>query len=355
MRIARKILKISGIVLGAVLTLAVAYVIYVFASYHRLDDRLPLAAENNPSGAVPVGTPLSAVTFNLGFGAYSEDYSFFMDGGKYSRAYSEAAVCENIDGMAETLRRLAPDFLLLQEVDVRANRSHHVDERARLYGALPGYGFVFAENYDSPYLFYPFTSPHGKSYAGTVTGTKYAVSSALRRSLPVETGFSKLLDLDRCYSVTRIPTENGKALCLYNLHLSAYTTDGTIADEQLEMLTADMAAEYAAGNYCVAGGDFNKDLLGNSAEIFGVSGDDYTWAKPIREGSIPAGLRLVAPSGAPSCRNADKPYVKGESFVLTVDGFLVSDNVGVTLCETQDEGFAHSDHNPVRLCFSLLP
>lgn len=86
----------------------------------------------------------------------------------------------------------------------------------------------------------------------------------------------KLLDLDRCYSVSRIPTASGKELVLYNLHLSAYTSDGAIATEQLELLCADMLAEYEAGNYCVAGGDFNKDLLGNSPEIFGVAAGKTT-------------------------------------------------------------------------------
>ena len=33
---------------------------------------------------------------NVGFGAYSADYSFFMDGGKESRARSRQAVDENM-------------------------------------------------------------------------------------------------------------------------------------------------------------------------------------------------------------------------------------------------------------------
>ena len=60
------------------------------------------------------------------------------------------------------------------------------------------------------------------------------------------------------------------------------TSDGKIADEQLEMLLADMQQEYENGNYVVGGGDFNKDLLGNSGEIFGVSTEGYTWAQPIK-------------------------------------------------------------------------
>ncbi len=121
----------------------------------------------------------------------------------------------------------------------------------------------------------------------------------MRRSLPVETGVTKLLDLDRCYSVSKIPVSNGKALCLYNLHLSAYTSDGKIADEQLELLLSDMQAEYEAGNYVIGGGDFNKDLLeGGSEAYFGVSTEDYTWAQPLRFDLLEkTDIRLIAPQG----------------------------------------------------------
>ena len=54
----------------------------------------------------------------------------------------------------------------------------------------------------------------------------------------------------------------------------------------------------------------------------------------------------------PSCRNADGPYHQGQ-YVLTVDGFLVSDNVTVTSSDVVDLGFAYSDHNPVEMRFVL--
>lgn len=111
--------------------------------------------------------------------------------------------------------------------------------------------------------------------------------------------------------------ENGRELVLYNLHLSAYTSDGTIATEQLQMLCADMLAEYENGNYCVAGGDFNKDLLGNSAEIFGVKGgENDTWAQPIPEGTIPDGLSLVVPFDpehpVATCRHGQRTLQRGD-------------------------------------------
>ena len=54
----------------------------------------------------------------------------------------------------------------------------------------------------------------------------------------------------------------------------------------------------------------------------------------------------------PSCRNADGEYHEGQ-YVVTVDGFIVSDNVNVLQSTVIDTGFAYSDHNPVRLTFSL--
>lgn len=367
----RKLLRRLGCAMLALAVLFGAYAAYVFTSYYRVEDNLSLdVSKIYPShggetfeplrDAVETDTVYRVVSANLGFGAYSADYSFFMDGGTESRARSADAVRENVLGSAAAVASLSPDFILYQEVDIDGTRSHHLDERAYAVRAMEGFAVceVFAQNYDSPYLFYPLTSPHGANRSGLLTLSRFAVTSAVRRQLPIESGFMKLVDLDRCYSVSRIPAANGRELVLYDLHLSAYTSDGTIATEQLELLCADMLAEYEAGNYCVAGGDFNKDLLGNSGEVFGVAASEGdTWAQPIPEGSIPEGLTLVAPfdAAAPvaSCRTASEAYNIETTFRLTVDGFLVSGNVEVVESAVLDTGFLYSDHNPVWLDFKL--
>ncbi len=352
------LLVLLAVVLALVLLLG-GYVAYVFLAFYRLEDNLPLPVERTAaaSGAPATGESYRLASYNIGFGAYSDDYSFFMDGGKESRARSPEAVRENIGGAMAAVREENPDFLFLQEVDVDGTRSHHVDEAAYIGGLLPEWGQrVFAQNYDSPYLFWPLLEPHGANRAGLYTLSKYTVSSALRRSLPIEEGVMKLVDLDRCYSVSRVPLEGEGELVLYNLHLSAYTSDGTIAEDQLAMLLGDMEAEYRVGNWVIGGGDFNKDLLGNSGEVFGVSGPDYTWAQPIPPELFPEGLSLVAPldEKAPvaSCRNADRPYDETD-YRVTVDGFLVSDNVEVVSSAVVDTGFRWSDHNPVVMEFRL--
>lgn len=355
----KTIFRVILCLLGLLLLVLACYAGYVFLTYYRLEDNLPLDVEQTDadSGPAAVGEPYRLVSYNIGFGAYSDDYSFFMDGGAESRARSKEAVYENVGGAIAAVQEAAPDFLFLQEVDIDGTRSYHVDEYAYACSLLPDLGQrVFAQNYDSPYLFWPLLEPHGANRAGQATFSRCTITSALRRSLPIEEGFMKLVDLDRCYSVSRIPTDNGKELVLYNFHLSAYTSDGTIAEEQLKMLFSDMSAEYAAGNYAIAGGDFNKDILGNSSEIFGVSGEEYTWAQPIPEELVPEGLMIVAPfdeeDPVASCRNADRPYGP-DNYRVTVDGFIVSANVTVPEDRVIDTGFRWSDHNPVYMDFIL--
>ena len=355
------LLRIVATLLAAAIVVVGGYVAYVFIAWHRLPDvdtRLDMGEEyDGPRPAPEIGASYDIVTWNLGFGAYSDDFGFFMDGGTESRAYSKDAVLENIGHAIGVLKAGDADFTLLQEVDIGSTRSYHVDEAHLIQDALDGF-VTFAQNYDSPYLFYPILKPHGASRSGLLTLSDGWISRRVRRSLPIESGFMKLLDLDRCYSKSYIPVAGSdRQLVLYNLHLSAYTSDGSIATEQLKRLCQDMLEEYGRGSWCVAGGDFNKDLPGNSGEVFGVSGEAFTWAQPLEKGLLPEGLTLVdsldEAHPVPSCRNADGPYVPEQSFVLIVDGFIVSDNVTVEGCHVIDEGFACSDHNPVKMTFTL--
>ena len=355
----KKFLKLSGIVVSALCLIVIAYVIYVFAAYERIEDNTKLEAVSSHTAekTVPQGEKLSITSWNIGFGAYTDEYSFFMDGGEYSRGFSEEIVYDTVQTMTDDLKEMNSDFYLIQEVDVDATRSYHINEYDLITAPFTDMSKVYAQNYDSPYLFYPILKPHGKSVAGIVTMSDYYISSALRRSLPIQDGFAKFVDLDRCYSISRLPVENGKELILVNFHLSAYTTDPTIAESQLEMLYQDLTAEYEKGNYIVCGGDFNKDLLEDSSAIFGVSGDDYSWAKAFPYDSVPHGLKVIAPFNSdapvPSCRNADRPWNLDNNFQLTIDGFIISDNVECVESDVIDKQFACSDHNPVYMDFLL--
>ncbi|MBR6322567.1 MAG: endonuclease/exonuclease/phosphatase family protein, partial [Lachnospiraceae bacterium] len=297
------------------------------------------------------------LSYNIGFGAYEPDYGFFMDGGTQSWAWSKERLDANMKKITAFLEEQAPDFALIQEVDLNSTRSYHRDEREDVKAGLKGYSYSWAQNWDSPFLFYPLTQPHGKSRSSIMTLSKWNITSALRRSLPIEDSVMKLVDLDRCYSVNRISLSDGHELVLINMHLSAYTSDGKIADEQMKMILEDMEAEYKKGNYVIAGGDFNKDLSGDAESHFNTKAGNYTWAQPIPDGTFSMyNVSLVFPyneeTKVPSCRNADGPY-NPDQFVLTVDGFMVTSNIEVKEADVIDTGFACSDHNPVRMTFVM--
>ena len=361
----KKFLKIILCLLPALVLTVGAYAAYVLIDYDRLEDMLVLETANpfapeartEDFEILKAGEEKRILSWNIGFGAYTADYSFFMDGGREARARTPIDCEFAASSVMTEAENTGADFVLVQEVDEYGTRSHHVNQRAMLESGKPLWSTVFAQNYDSSYLFYPFHQPIGANRSGMMTMSRFEIESALRRSLPVEGGFNKFFDLDRCYSVSRIPVDNGKTLCLYNLHLSAYTSDGSIATEQLAILLEDMAAEYAAGNYVIAGGDFNKDLWGDSSVYTGIPITEASWAQPFPMELLPEGIILVdslnPEKPVASCRDAGEPYMPGKTFTLTLDGFMISDNVELVSCGVLDRGFAVSDHNPVVMDFIL--
>lgn len=354
----KKVLKISLCVLIAFLLLIGLYLGYVVLSYSRIEDnQVIVPSEIANEASVKTGEKYTIVTQNIGFGAYTQDFTFFMDGGKQSWAESEESVIECIEKATSIVEGFNPDFILFQEVDFDSTRSYHVNQREILEKSFASCSGAFAVNYDSAFLMYPFTEPHGASRAGILTLSKYNISSALRRSLPISETVSKFLDLDRCYSKSRIPVENGKELVLYNVHLSAYGGSDEIRTAQMTMLFEDIKAEYEKGNYCVCGGDFNHDFTGDSTQkLNGGQTVDFGWAQPFPQELLPSCIERCmeyeTESLVPTCRNCDIPYKKGNPTFI-VDGFLVTENVETVSVKNIETEFEYSDHNPVVLEFIL--
>lgn len=354
-------IKVPLIIVIVLVVAVLGYVAYMFITYSRIEDNLPLEVKGNAEETAVTEKEYTIVSFNIGFGAYTSDFTFFMDGGKESRARSKESVVECVNGVTETALSFDPDFVLFQEVDTDSTRSHHVNQADQITGLFESEGKfdnVFAQNYHSAYLMYPFNAPHGASNSGLLTMSSADISSSLRRSLPIATGIKKFLDLDRCYSISRIPVDNGKELVLVNLHTSAYGTDASQGNAQMEMLFDDLKKEYEKGNYVICGGDFNHDFTGDSKEYFNPGTQkDFSWCQPFPAELIPEGFSRCtdyAEGMVPSSRNTDIPYSK-DSFVAILDGFVISDNVTCSYVQNIDEGFKYTDHNPVVMKFTLEP
>ena len=230
-----------------------------------------------------------------------------------------------------------------------------MNQREMLTEGLADYSSVFANNFHSAYLLYPFHEPHGAVQAGMLTFSRYQIAENIRRQFPVSDAFiTKFTDLDRCFLVSRLPVEGGKELVLIQVHLSAYDKGGTIRAKQLELLNQVLAEEREKGNYVIAGGDFNHDIAG-SIDTFPSEQKIPEWVYQLSEEDLAEGYHFVKAENAeevPTCRGADIPYEKGVTYTVIVDGFIISDNIEA-VAENIDAGFQYSDHNPVVMEFKL--
>lgn len=353
----KKIFYTVGTILGFILLLLLGYIVYLYVDYDRLPDNIALEPKQNSKEKLPTEQTLRAMTFNIGYGAYTSDYTFFMDGGESTRAKDRKTVLENMEGIVETTENVDPTIAFFQEVDQDGDRSQHVDEVDFLQKSFAQKSSVYGQNYDSSYLFYPFLEPIGQATSGLVTLSQSNILQATRYSLPIETNFNKFFDLDRAFTVSRIPVENQKELLAINVHLSAYTKDPVVQEQQMQKLFDIMETEYQKDNYVIVGGDYNHDLLGISPEIFATTENRHSWDQPFPEESLPENFHIpkdnLAEEKVPSTRKLDTFYEKGSSYVSLLDGFILSDNLTVEAVEVEDEEFINSDHNPVWLDFQL--
>jgi endonuclease/exonuclease/phosphatase family metal-dependent hydrolase len=374
-----KIIKVLAIVLAiwflVVVVVFGGYFGYVALSYYRIDDNLALSVEGNAESKVKLGGEYSLMSYNVGFGAYSPEYTFFMDEGQmtngtktvgvHGKGISYSDVKKNVDGQESVIKAQSTDFVFLQEVDKEADRSYKINMYEQFTKALPTYSNVYASNFHTAYLFYPFNDPIGATKdAGILTLSKYKIESSVRRSLPLSDSFiSNLFDLDRCFSVSYLPIEGSdKKLTLINIHMSAYDEGGTVRTKQLEMLNTFLATEKANGNYVIVGGDFNHCLI---ADDFDTDEEALTyfasqqvtpdWVKGsiLHNAELTAGYQIYANKSISTCRGADMVYEEGVTYTTVIDGFIVSDNISVINENTIDTNYLYSDHNPVKIKFIL--
>ena len=368
MKIKNKVLK--GILCALIIALIVAavYVLYVVLQYSRIEDNQQLEIQTSQStlSSLEAGKTYTALTYNIGFGAYSPSYSFFMDTGvmkdgtkvqgKYGRAFSKEDVLKNTNGVIDQIALLDPNFILMQEVDTDSTRSYGINQVEMAKDNFDDMASDFAVNFHSSYAIVPITDPHGIANAGLLTFSDADIKEAIRKSYPVSNSFpAKYFDLDRCFSVSFIQVDNGKTLSLINSHMSAYDKGGIIRAKQLELLNSYAQEEYEKGNYVIIGGDFNHALGTDVANAFETQQEFPEWVNILDDKDLAECLHIVKASNrfeVATCRTTDIPYEKGVNYSTVIDGFLVTDNVKAT-AKNIENGYAFSDHQPVIMSFSL--
>ncbi len=366
----RKIIFFISLGLLSLLTLVIitvgSYVIYVMATFYRIEDNLDISKDihNKSEERVQLDEEYSISTYNIGFGAYTKEYSFFLDEGemlngtktvgKYGKAVSKEIASKNTYGAASDVKDLNLDFLIFQEMDIDSDRCHHINQYEIFQKELGDeYSSVFCTNFHSAFLILPFNDPTGKtSNSGLSTFSKFKMESAMRRSYPVDDTFpNRYFDLDRCFSVTRYALDNGKEFVLCCSHMSAFDEGGLVRNKQMKMLQEFAKVEKDKGNYVIIGGDFNHNLCPD-APTFPSQQKCPGWVGNFDAKDF-VGYTVEADPNYPTCRSTDIPYEEGVNYIVTIDGFLVSDNIEVTEVKNVHSDFIYSDHNPATMKFIL--
>ena len=384
----RKTLKVILIsissTLGLVILLILGYVGYIVFSYSRIGDKSLSITNNSKQEEVLTNKDYRCITYNLGFGAYSQDFTFFLDTGydlegkstcgHYSKAKSKNDVIFNTNGAINTVKEQNIDFALFQEVDTNSTRSHHVNQDQMIKEEFEAYDHIHAVNFNTAYLPYPLYDMHGKSKAGLTTISKYKIEEAKRIEYPISNSLSKFFDLDRCFSYSKIKVENGKNFYLVNSHMSAYDKGGKIRQQQIDKLNQFLSECKERQDYVLIGGDFNHDLITNNPNYsytsenrpFDVGKKDPDWVSYFfdenQKSPLVEGYQVYASDNNPTCRNNDMEWVPGETYVCAVDGFIASNNIKVNFVnniQTKNgnkglDGFAYSDHEPSLISFELI-
>ena len=355
----KKVWKGLGICLLVLVVLVAAFFAYLTAT--QLDPEnegftLNLMADRDASSrSFSPGDSISVLSWNVGYAALGEESDFFMDGGEQTRPESRAVVEKNLDGIVAELQAQSADFSILQEVDSGSTRSFGVQETDAIADAT-GLINVYTRNYKCDFVPFPWP-PLGKVSSGLFTlSTAQSISNAERVALPSPfTWPVSTANLKRCLLVTRIPLEDTeKQLVLVNLHLEAYD-DGEGKIAQTKVLTEFLNAEYEAGNYVIAGGDFNQTFPGG-LDVYPTVDASYWAPGTLDDTNLPGALwQFAYDTATPTCRLLNMPYdpANAATQYYVIDGFILSPNVTLEQVETQNLGFRFSDHNPVLLHVTL--
>lgn len=349
----RSVSWLVGIVLALIFSVAGGLVIFGMITEYRPGPVQPVEMICTSSAEVDTVTLFSLITWNIGYGGLGSGMDFFYDGGSRVRP-SAAYFDQTIAGIGEFLRdQGTADFILLQEVDSNSKRSYYLDETTWLAKLLPGYCLAFGKNYDCRFVPMPVRDPMGRVTSGLVTLSRFRAEETSRYGFDKEIGWpDRLFYLKRCFLATRYNLSNGRQLVLVNIHNSAFDTGGAMRKREMEMIREFMTDEYNAGNFLVAGGDWNANPpMFNPDEI--LTGDKVKQDEFTDLRTFFPDWEFAFDRNQPTNRDVRTAYQHGTTPVTTIDFFLVSPNVEIRQIHTFTTGFRYSDHQPVQLQIAL--
>ena len=289
------------------------------------------------------GETMSITSFNIGHCTLDRRRNKISKDFKLSSKPQRESTFDNLIANTTTIKDLDSDFYLLQEVDHNSARSENIDQIEYITTELKNHNVSFAYNFNANFVPFPITSPAGKTHSGLINLSKFKFVRAERFQLDGVEKFPKsMFFLKRCMLINEYDLPRNKKLYIINIHFSSYDKDQLFRTEQFNDMFNYIEHLYdGKKNYIIVGGDFN--YLMDKAK---VKEENPLWLKPFPD-------KLKESKFKPIFDSKIKTLKESDNQEFSIDGFIVSPNVKVAKCNTNDEKFEHSNHNPITMTFKL--
>ncbi len=223
------------------------------ATFESVEEAERYEAAESTDPPESVDQPL-VMTWNIKFGGGRIRFFFECPGDRVIMERSE--VIRHLEGIAEKIRQVDPDILLLQEVDIDSKRTAYVDQLQWLLEHTDLNHAVYASQWRSHYI-----PKHGLGAvdSGNAILSKWPLQKARRVALPListQNAVVQYFYLKRNVLEARLDVPGWGPLYVLNTHLSAFSKDGT-RRKQVDTLESILDSHNRQEHDFVAGGDFN--------------------------------------------------------------------------------------------------
>lgn len=262
---------------------------YLWGSSEKLNsDELmwQKSYQNSPSPSIidPYKQTFTVVSYNIGY----------LSGMTNNQAVerSESLYQGNLQRTIDYFKKIQPDFVGFQEIDLDANRSYNVNQAQELLQKVPFAESAVAVNWHKNYVPFPYWPPNlqfGPVVSGQAILSRYPIRKheKLVLSRPLEAPFYyNAFYLDRLAELAIVDV-GGVEVVIVNVHLEAYESSTRLLQAQQ---LVDFVKPYVDKYPVLLIGDFNSVVpeLGDQFPHYEEGGEAVDDTVPI----IQRGLNL---------------------------------------------------------------
>ena len=230
-------------------------------TYHPLQTEAVPVYFRGQAPELQAGQTVKVMTWNIQYLA-GKNYVFFydlLDGSGPDERPSARDIALTLNEVVRVIKDENPDILLLQEVDCGARRTGYRDQLADILAKLPKEYCCHASAYYWKAAFVPHPRILGAVGMKLAVVSKYRISQALRRQLPVmpDNIFTRQFNFKRAVLETRLPVSDGSEFAALSTHLDAFAQGSNTMERQVAQVKELLDSLTAQKLGWVIGGDFN--------------------------------------------------------------------------------------------------